>query len=176
MPCLICDGPGSLLASVHVCKHEGLTYKWEERLASAKIGEPLVHSRHVTNGPEGHTGYLIPIYNATEPWPGPAPEQVYVTIVAPGAVKGPHLHLKRCGMLTCIKGDVRIVVRIAGVYREYFSGESHGFATIPIPPAAPNAIYNIGAEEAYVLNMPSPPWTAADPDDHPVLTWNPEIG
>jgi dTDP-4-dehydrorhamnose 3,5-epimerase len=112
-------------------------------------------------------GFLVPIINIhdrfleTEQWP----KQVYLTVASPGEVKGPHLHKKRWGLFTCLKGNIKIVVRVDGKYVEYFSGENYEFATIQIPPHFPAALVNMWNKDAYVLNMPSPSWSAEDPDE-----------
>lgn len=112
-------------------------------------------------------GFLIPIMNEhekfvrDEQWP----QQVYCTVAKAGEVKGPHLHKKRWGLFTCIKGNVKIVVKINGKYEEYFSGEDYNFITVQVPPHIPNALVNIGVCDAYILNMPSPAWHKDTPDD-----------
>ncbi len=114
-------------------------------------------------------GFLIPVFNVHDGFVAPPqyPQQVYVTIVAPGTTKGPHLHLKRWGMFTCIRGNVKIIVPAGVTYQEYWSGEDHEFATIQLPAGVPAALVNEGAVEAYVLNMPAPAWHVDDQDDHP---------
>jgi dTDP-4-dehydrorhamnose 3,5-epimerase-like enzyme len=120
-------------------------------------------------------GFLIPIYNVNEPFVDPAqrPQQVYCTVVAPGTVKGPHLHMRRWGLFTCILGDVDIVVRVGpDRYETYSSGEQHDFRTVQVPAGLAAALVNRGDIPAYVLNMPSPAWQAHDQDDHPVEGWS----
>ena len=129
------------------------------------------HPKHSTKDRKGKpNGSLIPIYNMHDGFVAPEnyPKQVYLTICDVGAVKGPHLHKKRWGLFTCIRGNVRIVARTDHGYEEYFSGEDYGFATIEVPAGVPSAIHNIGDEPAYVLNMPSPAWRMDDQDDHDV--------
>jgi dTDP-4-dehydrorhamnose 3,5-epimerase-like enzyme len=115
-------------------------------------------------------GYLIPIYNEHE---SPIaieqrPCQVYLTVVAPGAIKGPHLHMQRWGLFTCIKGNIKVVVRTPQGYKEFFSGENHDYQTIQVPAGWPSALQNQSDIEAFVLNMPSPAWTKENQDDHQV--------
>ena len=112
-------------------------------------------------------GWLLPMYNVHETRipKRRTPQQVYLTVVNPGAQKGPHLHKQRWGLMICIRGDVKIVLRQKGGYREYFSGEKHGFRLVQIPAGTPAAIYNLGRQEAYVINMPSPAWSRKNPDD-----------
>lgn len=151
-----------------------------------------IHPRIETKSDAGLNGWLVPIWNiAEDDW---RPDQVYLTVVLPGAQKGPHLHRKRCGRFTCIKGNVMIVTRgiethewrghdgrgptmavlmdlSKPAYVEHYTGENYGFATIPVWPGTPAAIYNLGTEPAYVLNMPSPPWRPDDQDEWPVEDW-----
>lgn len=115
-------------------------------------------------------GWLVPIVNVNDNFPENPdqwPQQVYVTVVAPLKVKGPHLHLKRWGLFTCIVGNVKIVIRTAeGKYEEYLTGADHQFRTIQVPPGVPAALQNVGDIDAYVLNMPSPAWHVDDQDEH----------
>ena|ERR1043166_2824148 len=135
---------------------------------------PLVvqpHPRIATRNSNGSpNGWLVPIFNVHDQLISSAqhPQQVYLTVVAPGEVKGPHLHLKRWGLFTCIRGNIRIVVRTDGRYEEYHSGEDHDFASVQVPAGIPAALQNIGSEEAYILNMPAPAWHIDDQDEHPV--------
>lgn len=115
-------------------------------------------------------GFLIPIYNELDSPLNPEqrPKQVYMTVVAPGMIKGPHLHKKRWGLFTCIRGNIKIVIKTPAGYEEYFSGENHQYQTIQVPAGCAAALHNDGKTEAFVLNMPSPAWSPEDPDDHPV--------
>jgi dTDP-4-dehydrorhamnose 3,5-epimerase-like enzyme len=116
-------------------------------------------------------GYLIPIWNFNDD-PYRQPDQVYLTTVAPHSVKGPHLHKKRRGLFCCIRGNVRIVQRFRDNYIELRSGDDIGHQLIHVTAGTPAAIYNDGDEEALVINMPSPAWSADDPDEWPVEDWN----
>lgn len=89
-------------------------------------------------------------------------------MVSPGGIKGPHLHLKRWGLFTYIKGNVKIIVKTSTGYEEIFSGPDHGFATVQVPAGTPAALQNTGDENAYVLNLPSPAWRSDDQDEHTV--------
>jgi len=83
-----------------------------------------------------------------------------------GCSKGPHLHHLRTGYFTCIKGNVKIVVKDKGVYTEYFSGENNSYLSVVIPKGIPALVKNIGNEDAFILNMPSPAWTPTMNDEH----------
>ena len=127
------------------------------------------HPKFITRGHDGTTtGYLVPIYNIHDKFfaLGREPQQVYLTVVAPHGAKGPHLHLIRTGCFTCIKGNVRIVVKADGRYQEYYSGEAYDYLSVEIPTGTPALVQNLGEDEAFVLNMPSPAWTPTMNDEH----------
>lgn len=131
----------------------------------------FAHPQVLTKNPDGRpNGFLVPIYNIHET-PIAAeqrPQQVYLTVVSPGGVKGPHLHLRRWGLFTCIKGSVKIILKTEAGYEVLFTGPDHGFATVQVPAGIPAALQNVGDEEAYILNMPSPAWRPDDQDEHDV--------
>ena len=136
-------------------------------------GSGMMLDKIPTKGASGQpNGWLLPIWHVDT---NPQIDQVYLTVVNKGAVKGPHLHFKRRGVFICIRGDVKIVIGDApkpAAYEVLTSGESEGFRMIHVAPGRPAAIYNIGSGDAYVLNMPSPPWRADDQDEHPVEDWS----
>lgn len=150
-------------------RHHGSAGRQRERkkLTAKTFPHPRVTTKDLDGTPNG---FLVPVYNIHET-PIAAeqrPQQVYLTVVSPGSVKGPHLHMKRWGLFTCIKGNVKIVLKTSGGYEETFSGEDHAFTTVQVPAGIPAALQNIGNEDAYVLNMPSPAWRPDDQDEHPV--------
>ncbi len=97
--------------------------------------------------------FLVPLMNVRERLVRPEqwPQQACCTVDHAGEVKGPHLHLKRRGLFTRIRGNIRIVARVDGRHEEAFSGEDHGFATGHVPAGIPNALVNIGDCDAYIL-------------------------
>ena len=130
-----------------------------------------LNPRIVTKATDGIVnGFLVPIFNVHDGFLSESqyPKQVYLTVCAPRAIKGPHLHLKRWGLFTCVRGNVKIIIRTPDGYIDKFSGEQHGYATVQVPAGIPSALVNLGDEDAYVLNMPAPSWHEDDPDDHPV--------
>jgi dTDP-4-dehydrorhamnose 3,5-epimerase len=135
---------------------------------------PLIvqhHPKIITKNKEGRSnGWLVPIFNVHDGLIDLAqyPCQVYLTVIAPREIKGPHLHLKRWGLFTCIRGNAKIVVRKENGYEEYLTGEDYEFTSIQVPAGVPAALQNIGDEEAYMLNMPSPAWRIDDQDEHPI--------
>ena len=113
-------------------------------------------------------GFLVPIYNVHDKFfsPGKEPQQVYLTVISQGQIKGPHLHFIRTGCFTCIKGNARFVMKTAEGYQSILSGEDHEYRTVIVPTGVPAALQNIGAGEAFVLNMPQPAWTPDMNDEH----------
>lgn len=117
-----------------------------------------------------YNGWLLPIWNeTTDNW---RPAQVYLTVVAALSSKGPHLHRKRHGRFICLRGNVRVRRRDPeGNYSDAMSGDYVGNRWIEVPPGWAAQLINDHAREALVLNLPSPAWTADDPDEWPVEDW-----
>jgi dTDP-4-dehydrorhamnose 3,5-epimerase-like enzyme len=113
-------------------------------------------------------GYLVSLYNTHECFfaQGSEPKQVYLTVISPGMKKGPHLHYVRTGFFTCIKGDIKIVLKTDQGYKEFFSGENYDYLSVEVPKGIPALMVNVGDGEAFVLNMPSPAWTPTMNDEH----------
>lgn len=119
-------------------------------------------------------GFVVPIYSVHDGFVAPEqyPQQAYLTVVAPGTTKGPHLHMKRWGLFTCLSGNVKIVAKTDAGYEVHYSGEDHGYASVQLPAGSPAALVNEGKVPAFVLNLPSPSWHADDQDDHEVVGWD----
>jgi dTDP-4-dehydrorhamnose 3,5-epimerase-like enzyme len=135
----------------------------------------ISHNRFSTKDSGGQAnGFLVPIYNVHDGFIPEErhPKQVYLTVCSPGTHKGPHLHMKRWGYFTCIRGNARVVARLDGTYVEAYTGEDHQYQTIEVPPGVPNMIENVGEGDAYIINTPSPAWHVDDQDDHAVTEWS----
>ncbi len=118
-------------------------------------------------------GWVLPLWSALE-HPELRPDQVYVTAIAPHSRKGPHLHMKRRGVFYLVGGIVRARYRLPKPNQSiYDDWKMRVDARVPviIEPGIPCALYNYGATEALVINMPSPAWSADDPDEWPVEDW-----
>lgn len=113
-------------------------------------------------------GYLVPIFNENKNFLNNNNylKQVYLTTIKPNKIKGPHLHFKREGMFTCIKGNIRVVTKENNNYQTFFSGEDYEYKSIHIPKGIPAAIQNIGIVDAMVINLPSPGWSEEMKDEH----------
>lgn len=129
----------------------------------------LCHPKVSTKNDNGEeNGFLVPIYNIHDNFfaEGKEPQQVYLTVIRPKHIKGPHLHFIRTGYFTCIKGNARFILKTAAGYETFLSGEDNEYLSVEVPTGTPAALQNIGEEDAYVLNMPNPAWTATMNDEH----------
>jgi dTDP-4-dehydrorhamnose 3,5-epimerase-like enzyme len=129
----------------------------------------LAHKKFTTKDEHGDVnGFLVPIYNIHDKFfaPGKEPQQVYMTTILPGTTKGPHLHFIRTGFFTCIKGNVRVVLKTDEGYQVFFSGEDYEYQSIEVPTGIAAAVQCLGDEEAFLLNMPNPAWTPDMNDEH----------
>lgn len=122
-------------------------------------------------------GYLVPILDIQEGFlpEKDFPRQIYLTVVAPGEVKGPHYHKQRYAMYTCIQGNIKVVLKTDTGYQTLFSGEDHGFATIWIRAGIPTAVINLERDRpSLILNMPNPSFLET-PDDDMDVEFDPEM-
>ena len=127
------------------------------------------NQKFITKDQAGETnGFLVPLYNIHDGFflPGKEPQQVYLTVISPSKIKGPHLHFIRTGCFTCIKGNARFVLKTENGYEIVYSGEAHQYRTVIVPTGVPAALQNLGDDDAYVLNMPNPAWTPDMNDEH----------
>lgn len=85
---------------------------------------------------------------------------VYLSAIAPGGFKGYHEHKIRAGRYVCLKGKVKIILYVKGKREEHILSADKP-QRLYIPPHVPNGLQNIGNEEAWLINFPSP---AYDPD------------
>lgn len=116
-------------------------------------------------------GWVLPIWNCRES--EYRPDQVYLTAIAPGYSKGPHLHKTRTGYFACISGRVHVTLRNGDQYETYRLGLYNANEPLRVPPGVACELRNVGDKEAVLINMPSPSWSAEEPDEWPVEDWNP---
>lgn len=116
-------------------------------------------------------GWVLPIWNCRET--EYRPDQVYLTAIAPGCSKGPHLHKTRTGYFAVVQGRVHAILRRGDQYEVHRLGLYDANQPLMVPPGVACEIQNVGADEAILLNMPSPSWSADEPDEWPVENWNP---
>jgi dTDP-4-dehydrorhamnose 3,5-epimerase-like enzyme len=86
----------------------------------------------------------------------------YITIIAPHSMKGYHLHNERTARYVCLKGKVRIVL-YSGSKKEEYTLDEYNHQRLIIPPFIATGLINDCPEEAWILNVPTPPY---DPKKH----------
>lgn len=121
------------------------------------------------NGVEN--GYIVTIVDVMEDFIDSErfPRQVYLTVVAPGEIKGPHYHKIRYAMYTCIKGNIKVVVKTSEGYDVFYSGEDYDYATIWVETGYPTALINLETDrESMIINTPSPSYKESPTDDYHV--------
>jgi len=98
--------------------------------------------------------------------------QAYITTTYPGVVKAWHFHKIQSDYVACVKGMIKIALFDArkesptyGEINEFFIGEHN-----PLLILIPNGVYHgwkgVGADEAYILNLPTEPYDYKNPDEY----------
>ena len=104
---------------------------------------------------ETENGYLIELGKD-----GPKTTS-YLTVALPGCFKGYHMHTVRCSNYVCIRGKVDVVLFVKeGPYhgKSVFRLSAEGPDSLHIPINIPTAIHNPFPEEAWLINIPDPPY------------------
>jgi dTDP-4-dehydrorhamnose 3,5-epimerase-like enzyme len=81
----------------------------------------------------------------------------YITTIAPNCMKGYHLHNERIARYVCVKGKVTIKL-YSGSAKEEYQLDEYTPQRLIIPPFIATGIFNTCPEEAWVLNIPTPPY------------------
>jgi dTDP-4-dehydrorhamnose 3,5-epimerase len=98
--------------------------------------------------------------------------QVYVSATYPGVVKAWHYHKVQIDNFVCVAGMVKLVLvdtrdgsPTKGAVNEFFLGTQN-----PTLVQVPNLVYHgwkcISTEPSLVVNVPTEPYTYADPDEY----------
>ena len=77
--------------------------------------------------------------------------EIYFSIVNPGVVKGWHRHLEQTSVLSCVHGDVLLVVHADGQFRSIRFGDGHRRLVL-IPPGIVYGWKNLGTQPAILAN------------------------
>jgi len=120
------------------------------------------------------SGRYIPIYKCLQDKISEPITQIYMTSCFPGETKGPHLHKKRRGHLTVLKGEVLFILEHqlenGEVILESAIIDADKPQMIVVPEGTPNSHTNFGTEEAIVLNICTKHcWSPEDKDDYSVF-------
>lgn len=97
----------------------------------------------------------------------------YLTVAAPGAFKGYHLHRVRVARYVCVRGRMRIILYVpakdaAGKHvwtREEHLLEAAQPSRLFIPIDVATGLENIGDEEGWLVNYPDPPYDPSLKDE-----------
>ncbi len=97
--------------------------------------------------------------------------QVYLSVVYPGVVKGWHYHKKQTDHFVIVKGMAKVALfdrregsPTCGQVNEFFMGERNPMLLV-IPPGVYHGMKGIGAEPAYLVNIPTEHYVYESPDE-----------
>ena len=118
-------------------------------------------------------GMLVPVYKDWEEWhESYQVKMVYFTTLSPSTVKGPILHMKRRGMMSCISGDVTIECLVDDQVLKFDLMNNNERYALVIPAGIPNRIINNSSEySATILNLPDRAWHPDDEDTIKFGSW-----
>lgn len=103
-------------------------------------------------------GFLIELYKD-----GPK-TTVYLTAAFPKAFKGYHLHTVRNSRLVCLKGRMKVTV-VEGATKQEHLLDAETPERLFLPTNVWIGYENVGEEEAWMMNVPVPPYDPALKDE-----------
>ena len=132
--------------------------------------EPKIFELDVIKTPDG---FLTPVYKDWEDWhAGYEVKMAYHTSIGPGISKGPILHERRKGLMSCVSGEVSVVCLVNGILKTYKLVDGEKKYILLIPEGIPNMIINTSQDkEAVILNLPSKAWRPDDEDTVKFKSW-----
>jgi len=110
-------------------------------------------------------GIFLPIWRSWDSKYKISPDMVYFSTIYPGEMKGPHLHKKRTGYITCLSGESVLVLKENNQYEEIIC-KAIKPQTIEVLPNVGLLIINIGKEIAALLNICNPAWHPDNQDNY----------
>lgn len=99
-------------------------------------------------------GYLVELYKDGRH------TVAYLTAASPKAFKGFHLHTVRASHYVCLKGTMKITV-VEGRQKVEHVLSAVNPERLFLPPGVWIGLENIGDEEAWLINLPQPPYDPA---------------
>jgi len=103
----------------------------------------------------------------------------YVSMNYPGIVRAWHYHKKQDDYFVVVKGmakvalyDMREGSPTRGQVDEYYLGENNNIV-LHIPVGVAHGYKTVGTEPSFLINFPSEPYDAQDPDEYR-LSWDAE--
>jgi len=100
------------------------------------------------------------------------PKMVYVSLVNPGEIKGPHIHTKRNSYFTCIHGKVVFIIRDKSSKYIEIESNSDEPTLVFVPKNFPSAHINISNDISKVLALADVPWRPNDNEMKNILFEN----
>jgi dTDP-4-dehydrorhamnose 3,5-epimerase len=98
--------------------------------------------------------------------------QSYVSLNYPGVVRAWHFHKKQTDFFVAVKGEVKVVLfdprddsPTRGQVNEFFLGENNPIL-LKIPIGVMHGYKTIGVEPSLLVNFPTMPYDANDPDEY----------
>lgn len=107
--------------------------------------------------------------------------QVYMTTAYPGVTKAWHYHKKQDDHFTCISGVMKVAIYDARVDSPTYKEVNDFIVSLDDPKLIkiPRFVYHgfkcIGDKEALVINVPTLPYNAKEPDEYRVDAFNNDI-
>ena len=130
-------------------------------LGSHDFSIPL--EKHPTKAiDDGHTnGSLTVVWRDWDNIIKNHPKMVYISLINPGEIKGPHIHTKRESHFVCIHGKVLFVIKYENEYLEIESSEENPVMVF-VPKGVPSAHINISNGISKVLALADIAWKPND--------------
>lgn len=98
--------------------------------------------------------------------------QIYMSLNYPGVIRAWHYHKKQDDFWAVVKGMVKAVLfdgrensPTKGEVQEVFLGEQNP-ALLRVPVGVMHGYKTIGVESSLLINLPTQPYNAADPDEY----------
>jgi len=98
--------------------------------------------------------------------------QIYVSLNYPGVIRAWHYHKKQDDLWACVKGMIKAVLYdlredspTKGQVQEVFMGEQSPIL-LKIPVGVAHGYKTIGVEPSLLVNLPTEPYDAAEPDEY----------
>lgn len=136
-------------------------------LDGVRLARPRVHV--------DHRGALLEIFTAPEFWESADFAYAYQTSVRPGMLKGWFQHHDKLDRYHIVKGELLVLLYddrsgspTRGQHQKVVIGESSGIRGVLIPQRIWHLSYNVGQEDAILLNLPSTHYDHENPDRYHV--------
>ncbi len=102
-------------------------------------------------------GIFVPVWRDWDSKLVVSPQMIYYTTLEANTSKGPHLHKLRTGNLTCILGQVTVVLKHGDNYETIILSDKDP-KLLEVLPGTGLLMTNNGSEKSIVLNLCSPAW------------------